>query len=54
MKQVRRESALMTDTAGGYMRMGKEFARHEMVNHEISEYVRGDVTTNTVESFLRS
>jgi len=52
MSQVRRESSLMTDTSGGYMRMGKEFARHEMVNHEIDEYVRGDATTNTVESFF--
>lgn len=52
MKQVSRKSSLMTDTAGGYMALGKEFARHEMVNHEIDEYVRGDASTNTVESFF--
>jgi transposase-like protein len=50
--QVSRKSTLMTDTAGGYMRMGKEFARHEMVDHEAGEYVRGDVHSNTVESYF--
>ncbi len=49
---VSRKSALMTDTAGGYMALGKEFARHEMVNHEADEYVRGDAFTNTVEGYF--
>lgn len=49
---VRRESALMTDTAGGYMRLGKEFARHEMVDHGRDEYVRGDMHSNTVEGYF--
>ena len=52
MSQVSRKSSLMTDTAGGYMGIGKEFARHEMVNHEIGEYVRGDASSNTVESYF--
>jgi transposase-like protein len=39
---VSRKSTLMTDTAGGYMGVGKEFARHEMVDHGDGEYVRGD------------
>jgi transposase-like protein len=52
MKQVSRKSTLMTDTAGGYMDMGKEFARHEMVNHEAGEYVRGEAHSNTVESYF--
>lgn len=52
MKQVRRESSLMTDTHGGYLHLGKEFARHEMVDHGIGEYVRGDASSNTVESFF--
>ena len=43
------KSALMTDTAGGYMGIGKSFARHEMVDHGALEYVRGDVHSNTVE-----
>jgi transposase-like protein len=52
MTQVSRKSTLMTDTAGGYMDMGKEFVRHEMVNHEAGEYVRGEAHSNTVESYF--
>ncbi len=52
MRTASRKSTLMTDTAGGYMAMGKEFVRHEMVDHGADEYVRGDAYTNTVESFF--
>lgn len=48
---IRRESSLMTDEARHYIGVGKEFASHESVNHKAEEYVRGDVTTNTVEGF---
>jgi transposase-like protein len=44
-----RKSALMTDTAGGYLNVGREFARHEMVDHGRDEYVRGDAYSNTAE-----
>jgi hypothetical protein len=33
VEQVSRKSSLMNDTAGGYMGVGKEFERHEMVDH---------------------
>ena len=49
---VSRKSSLMTDTAGGYMGVGKEFDRHEMVDHGIGEYVRGDAHSNTVEGYF--
>ena len=49
VKNVSRKSTLMTDTAGGYMAVGKEFARHEMVDHGADEYVRGDAYSNTAE-----
>jgi transposase-like protein len=52
MTQVSRKSSFMTDTAGGYMDLGKEFASHEMVNHEAGEYVRGNAHSNTVESYF--
>ena len=49
---VHRESRLMTDTAPYYRhRKFPSVADHEMVNHEIDEYVRGDVHTNTLEGF---
>ncbi len=50
--EVDRKSALMTDTAGGYYRLGKEFARHDMVDHGKDEYVRGDAHSNTVEGYF--
>jgi transposase-like protein len=52
LANVDRKSALMTDTAGGYHRVGKEFARHETVDHGKDEYVRGDAYSNTVEGFF--
>ncbi len=45
-------SAFMTDTAGGYLHVGREFARHEMVDHGKDEYVRGDAHSNTVEGYF--
>jgi transposase-like protein len=46
---VSRKSSLMTDQGGQYYHVGKEFSRHEKVNHDRDEYVRGDAYTNTVE-----
>jgi transposase-like protein len=48
---ISRESHLMTDEAGWYKAVGKEYASHGTVNHSIKEYVRGDITTNTVEGY---
>ena len=42
----------MTDTAGGYINLGKDFVRHEVVDHGASAYVRGDAHSNTVEGFF--
>lgn len=49
---VAREARLMTDTAS-YYRHNKELnvASHEMVNHMIGEYVRGEAHTNTLEGY---
>lgn len=50
--QVAESARLMTDSAGLYKKVGLHFASHETVNHLRKEYVRGDVTTNTVEGFF--
>lgn len=42
----------LTDGAGQYRHMHRDFARHEMLNHEINEYVRGDARTNTIEGYF--
>lgn len=47
-----KESRLMTDEAGFYRNPGKQFAKHDTVNHSKKEYARGDATTNTVEGFF--
>src|SRR6266403_1572519 len=50
-KNISKESAFMTDEARHYMEPGREFASHDAVNHGEKEYVRGDITTNTVEGY---
>lgn len=51
-ENIHRESRLMTDESRLYPVVGKEFASHETVNHSAKEYARGDVTTNTVETYF--
>src|SRR6185437_12570021 len=51
-QNIARESTLMTDEARHYRNLGKEFARHEAVEHNAKEYVRGDAHVNTAESFF--
>ncbi|MFI5020608.1 MAG: IS1595 family transposase [Alphaproteobacteria bacterium] len=52
VSQVDRGSFLMTDEAAPSKMMGREFERHESVNHSIGEYVRGDAHTNTIENYF--
>lgn len=47
---IAEKARLMTDQAGVYEKIGPEFQSHEVVNHTLKEYSRGDVTTNAVES----
>ena len=49
LDNLAREARLMTDEATMYRSIGREFAEHGAVKHCRNEYVRGDVTTNTVE-----
>lgn len=46
------EATVYTDEAMQYDNLGKHFALHDSVNHGAEEYVRGDVTTNTVEGYF--
>jgi len=48
--QLAEASRLMSDDGGA--RVGREFPRHEAINHSINEYVRGDVHTNTIEGYF--
>ncbi|ABA03349.1 ISSpo8, transposase [Nitrobacter winogradskyi Nb-255] len=49
---VHKESRLQTDESRLYTKVGADFAAHETVNHGAKEYARGDVTTNTIESYF--
>jgi transposase-like protein len=50
-ENIARESRLMTDKAHHYKAVGREFAEHGSVQHEIGEYGRGDIHSNTVENY---
>ena len=43
-------STLHTDEHGGYIGLEGLFFSHERINHSTGEFVRGDVTTNNIES----
>lgn len=49
LENLSREARLMTDESYIYRGIGRQFAEHSSVKHYNDEYVRGDVTTNTVE-----
>jgi transposase-like protein len=51
-QHVDKAAHLMTDELGTYQTFGHEYASHSVVKHKTGEYVRGDVTTNTVEGFF--
>jgi len=52
-ENVNPTAAIQTDDLSLYDGIGQEFAGgHQMVNHSMGEYVRGEVTTNTAESFF--
>lgn len=49
---IAKEAKLTTDESRLYSAVGKEYASHDWTTHGRGEYVRGDVTTNTVEGFF--
>lgn len=51
-ENVAKESRLHTDESRLYDAVGSEFADHQTVVHSRKEYARGDVTTNSIESFF--
>jgi len=44
------ETRMMTDEFKDYPGLKEDFFDHQTVNHSRGHYVRGDVTTNTIES----
>ena len=52
MGNIDPSARLMTDEARVYRKVGQPFASHEMVNHSLFEYARGEAHINTAESFF--
>ncbi len=52
LANIDRESYLMTDESVLYIKVGKQFADHQAVEHGIREYVRGEAHTNTIEGYF--
>lgn len=51
--QVDPSARLITDEYVGYQGLGEEFAGgHHTVTHSAGEYVRGDIHSNTIESYF--
>lgn len=48
---IAKEATIMTDEAGQYAHLKKDFAGHEFVVHSADKYVRGDVHTNNLEGY---
>ena len=53
LRTVERGSKVSTDEHKGYTLLKRDGYDHDFVNHTRHEYVRGDVHTNSVESFWR-
>jgi transposase-like protein len=51
-KEIHSSARIMTDDHHAYRSIGKHFASHEFTNHSSGEYARGDVYSNTAESFF--
>jgi transposase-like protein len=53
-EQIHRETRVITDSSPRYNFAKREqfFAGYDQINHAYKEYVRGDVHTNTVESYF--
>ncbi|MBI5615954.1 MAG: IS1595 family transposase [Gammaproteobacteria bacterium] len=55
-EQIAADTRVMTDDAGQYSGtrepMNAHFQEHGVVKHSIGEYVRGDIHTNTIESYF--
>lgn len=46
------ETRVVTDEAGQYRKLGRDFAEHQFVRHGQDEYGRGPIHTNTIEGYF--
>ena len=51
-ENIDRESRIVTDEAGQYKHLNRDFAEHDYVRHGQGEYGRGEIHTNTIEGYF--
>ena len=51
-RHVHPSARLITDSFSSYRGLSRDYEGHEVINHADDEWVRGDVHTNTVESYF--
>jgi len=53
LQQIAQDTRLVTDEGSAYRKLKRsDFQSHKRVNHSKGEYVRGEVYTNTIESYF--
>lgn len=52
VENIAAEARVMTDEAGQYVHLHRDFAEHGVVRHNAGEYGRGDIYTNTIEGYF--
>lgn len=50
-RTIDKSSKIISDGFGAYYGLSKEY-EHEIINHEMDEWARGDIHTNTIEGFF--
>ncbi len=51
IKQVSPDANVITDEMSAYRKLNKHFKNHSQIDHGRKEYVRGNIHTNSIESF---
>jgi transposase-like protein len=51
-ENVDKDATLMSDDYKLYRKVGRKFARHGVIRHDMKVYAKGDLYTNTVEGFF--
>lgn len=51
-ENIAKETRILTDEAGQYKGLSKDFAKHDFVRHGMGEYGRGEIHTNTIEGYF--
>ena len=51
-KHIDKSSTIVSDGFGAYAGLHKEYKKHQIVNHEKNQWVKGELHTNTIEGFF--